>query len=208
MGKKLVHNKKNPILIILGFVFTISGALVWSSVRIYNVTPFIAQENIEVPVFTRPALERGIGEPVRIKIPSIAVDAAIEKVALTTDGSMDVPKNPFETGWYELGPRPGETGSAAIAGHVDWVNGATAVFADLYKVKPGDTIGVQDDKGTDISFVVREIRIFGATADATDVFISNDGRSRLNLITCSGAWNKSIQQYSERLVVFAEKVME
>jgi LPXTG-site transpeptidase (sortase) family protein len=146
-----------------------------------------------------------IGVPVRIRIPSIGLDAAIEKVALTADGFMDVPVDPLNTGWYELGPRPGETGSATISGHVNWINNPVAVFADLHNVKSGDRIIVQDDNGAFISFVVREIRSYDAEADAVDVFTSNDGKAHLNLITCDGVWDKVAKSYSQRLVIFTDK---
>ncbi|MCR4256688.1 MAG: class F sortase [Candidatus Uhrbacteria bacterium] len=148
------------------------------------------------------------GLPVRIKIPSIGVDAPIKGVALASDGSMDVPKRPFETAWYERGARPGEAGTATIAGHVDWVNGADAVFADLHKVMPGDTISVQNDLGVYTSFVVRLLREYDAKEDASDVFYSYDGKSHLNLVTCSGAWDPSKKEFSKRLVVFADMVVE
>ena len=153
-------------------------------------------------------IKQRIGEPMRLKIPSIAVDAEVERVALASDGSMEAPAQPLDTAWYSLGPRPGEIGSATIAGHVDWKYGATAVFANLRKLKPGDTITVQDDKGTNISFVVRFSRNYDAAADATEVFFSDDGKAHLNLSTCSGAWNKKTKQYDHRLVVFADREME
>jgi LPXTG-site transpeptidase (sortase) family protein len=155
-----------------------------------------------------PVARVSVGVPVRIKIPSIALDAAIEKVALAADGSMDVPKQPLDAAWYELGPRPGEAGSAAVAGHVDWLRGASAAFTDLHEVRPGDKIAVLDDTGAIVSFVVRESRRYDAAADAIDVFSSNDGKAHLNLITCDGAWDKRAKQYSERLVVFADREKE
>jgi len=160
------------------------------------------------PTASASAVHINTGAPVRITIPSIAVDAAIERVTLAADGSMDVPKRSLDAAWYALGPRPGETGSATIAGHVDWVNGAAAVFADLHMLRAGDKIMVEDDGGGVISFVVRESRKYDAAADATNVFASNDGKAHVNLITCAGAWDKSTQQYSERLVVFTDKVTE
>jgi sortase (surface protein transpeptidase) len=153
-------------------------------------------------------VEEGTGAPVRLMISSIGVDAPIERVALTPAGSMDVPKHPLDVGWYMLGPRPGEIGSATLAGHVDWFGGATAVFANLHKVKPGDTITVQDDRGETVSFVVREIREYAAAAAATDVFISSDGQAHLNLITCFGQWDTQARQYSHRLVVFTDKKID
>jgi LPXTG-site transpeptidase (sortase) family protein len=148
------------------------------------------------------------GLPVRLKIPGINVDSAIESVGLTSDGAVGIPKDPNNAAWYNVGPRPGEIGSAVITGHVNWYFGATGVFADLHKVKPGDKITVLDDKGSIISFVVREIRNYDAAADAIDVFYTNDGKSHLNLITCEGVWNKIKRQYSERLVVFTDKETE
>lgn len=145
------------------------------------------------------------GLPVRLKIPGIGVDSVIEHVGLTSDGAVGIPKDPDNAAWYNLGPLPGEVGSAVITGHVNWYYGATGVFANLHKLMPGDTIDVLDDKGKIISFVVRESRSYDAAADATDVFFSNDGKAHLNLITCEGVWDRSAQQYTKRLVVFADK---
>jgi len=153
-----------------------------------------------------PELEQAsTGLPVRLKIPGINVDSAVEEVGLTPQGAVGVPKDPANAAWYDLGPRPGDNGSAVITGHVNWYYGATGVFANLHNMKPGDKIAVLDDKGTVISFVVRESRSYDAEADATDVFNSNDGKAHLNLITCEGVWNKYVRQYSKRLVVFADK---
>lgn len=165
-------------------------------------------ETIAAIGFVPPPSEPRVGAPTRITIPSIAVDASVEEVALTKGGAMEVPKRPFDVAWYGLGPRPGETGSAAIAGHVDWLDGTDAVFADLHKVKAGDTITVHDDEGKATSFVVRESRRYEAGAEARDVFASSDGKAHLNVITCAGAWDKRAGQYTKRLVVFADKASE
>ncbi len=153
----------------------------------------------------QPASPRIVDIPVRILIPAIGVSAAIEPVAVAPDGSMDVPSTPFNTAWFKLGPPPGETGSAVIAGHVNWKNGQPAVFANLHKLMPGDKITIQDDQGKIIPFVVRESKTLDANADATEVFVSQDGRKHLNLITCKGAWNQAAQSFTERLVVFADR---
>jgi len=186
-------------------------ALVWHGVlavtgkAVLTVAPASrSAETAALSAAGQPAGE-SVGIPTRIMIPSIAVDALIEQVALKKDGSMDVPEHPLDAAWYALGPRPGEAGSAAIDGHVDWLHGATGVFADLHKVKPGDTITVRDEKGVDIPFVVRATRTYDAAADARDVFISSDGKAHLNIITCDGKWDKSAGQYTKRLVVFADE---
>lgn len=156
-----------------------------------------------------PALEqRSVGVPTRLKIPGLNLEAAVEHVAIAADGSMDVPKLPFDVAWYELGARPGETGSAVIAGHLNWKGGAKAIFSDLDKLKPGDHVMVENDQGVVISFIVKRSETYDANANATDIFTSNDGKARLNLITCSGEWNKETDAYSQRLVVFTEQIPE
>jgi len=147
-----------------------------------------------------------VGVPVRIKLPRIRVNAVIRSVGLTSNGSMDVPVLPRDAAWYKLGPRPGEKGSAVISGHINWWHGATGVFQNLHALKQGDMIAVQDEKGTVTSFVVRAIRELAQNQDASGVFYSYDNKSHLNLVTCSGVWVRGIQQYSKRLVVFADKV--
>lgn len=145
------------------------------------------------------------GLPVRLKIPVINVNAAIEYVGLTPQGAVDVPKKSSNVAWFDLGARPGNNGSAIITGHINWYTDASGVFANLHKLKPGDKITVQDNQGLLVSFVVRESRVYDAAADVIEVFNSNDGKAHLNLITCDGLWNKLSQQYSQRLVVFADK---
>lgn len=143
--------------------------------------------------------------PARLKIPSINVDASIEYVGLTSAGAMDAPKGPNEVAWFNLGPRPGEEGSAVVAGHMGWKNNIPAVFDNLHKLRIGDKVSVEDENGVNITFVVREIRTYGKDEVAPDVFGSSDGKAHLNLITCAGAWNKTEKTRSERFVVFTDK---
>lgn len=142
---------------------------------------------------------------VRLKIPIINVNATVEYVGLNSDGSMDAPEGPASVGWYMLGPKPGEVGYSVIAGHSGWKDGIPAVFDDLYKLKIGDKVYVENNSGTTITFVVREIKKYDPESDASNVFVSTDGRSHLNLITCTGIWDEITKSRSERLVVFADR---
>lgn len=145
------------------------------------------------------------GLPVHLEIPVISVEAPVEYVGLTSGGEMDVPKGPLDVAWYNLGPRPGKIGSAAIAGHFGYKNGKPSVFDNLHKLQKGDKVLIKDDKGVTITFVVREIQSFDPNADASSVFGSNDGKSHLNLITCEGIWDNVAKGYPKRLVVFTDK---
>lgn len=149
------------------------------------------------------APERGM--PVRLSIPSINVDAAVDSVGMTADGAMDIKKNQDLVAWYNLGPRPGNIGNAVIAGHYGWEDGKGSVFNDLHSLKVGDRVSVGDDKGELVSFIVRGSQSYDPAADATTIFRSYDNKAHLNLITCEGAWNAKRQTYSSRLVVFTDK---
>jgi len=139
------------------------------------------------------------------RIPKIKVDTRVEYVGLTEDGAMDVPKGPADVGWYSLGTRPGEVGSAVVAGHRGWKQGKTAVFDDLDKLRKGDKVEVEDDTGKIISFVVTKIRTYDWDAYAPEVFTSTEGR-HLNLVSCVGDWDKKTKSSTKRLVVFTDIV--
>ena len=146
--------------------------------------------------------------PTRLVIPKINIDAAIEDVGLTPQGAMAVPAGPADVAWFDLGPRPGEDGSAVIAGHEGWKDGIAAVFDDLGKLRIGDKVYVEDEQNATTTFVVREIRTYDQYADASSVFDSSDGKAHLNLITCEGVWNAAQKSYSGRIVIFSDKAGE
>lgn len=170
--------------------------------RVMEKTP--SAEMIEHLVFG----DRQIGLPVRLVIPKINVAATVLSLGLTPTGAMDAPATPDDVAWFDQGPRPGEIGSAVISGHFGWKNGQAAVFDDLHKLAAGDNIFLEDERGVRTAFVVRELRKLKEHDDAGAVFGVDDDRAHLNLITCGGVWNKTKKSYSDRLVVFADKVDE
>ena len=155
-----------------------------------------------------PAEEVHYGLPLRLVISKINTSSSIESVGLTTQGAMDVPKLIENVAWFKLGVHPGEIGSAVISGHYGWKNKKVSAFDKLHLLKKGDVILVEDENGVVISFVVSEIKIYAWQADSKEVFISSDGKSHLNLIACAGKWDKVAQTYSDRLVVFTDKVLQ
>jgi sortase (surface protein transpeptidase) len=82
------------------------------------------------------------------------------------------------------------------------------MFDKLINIRVGDKIYVKDENGNISVFVVVKSKVYGENDDASQVFHSNDGKIHLNLITCSGDWNKEKQSYSDRLVIFADRSPE
>jgi LPXTG-site transpeptidase (sortase) family protein len=90
-------------------------------------------------------------------------------------------------------------------GHIGYKAGSA--FDNLSKLRLGDKLYVEDDRGIVTSFVVREIKKYNAKDDASAVFVSSDGKSHLNLVTCAGIWNRISKRYSQRLVIFTDKII-
>ena len=142
--------------------------------------------------------------PVRLIIPAIAINAPVEGIGTQSNGDLATPaQNPWEdVGWYNLGPHPGERGSAVIDGHLDRPGGYPAVFWRLRDLHVGDEVLVKNNSGKTLRFQVTRIALYAPQdAPIQDIF-GNWGGTYLNLITCAGDWIPSQHQTNLRLVVY------
>lgn len=146
-----------------------------------------------------------IGMPSHLRIPSIGVDAVVERIGLTATKAVEVPKGHGHVGWYTLGARPGNRGTAVIDGHFARKTSGWAVFNDLYKLRKGDAVSIQDSNGNTINFVVQSSRVYDLNARPSEVYVSSSG-SHLNLVTCAGVWINALHGFNKRLVVFTDLV--
>src|SRR6266702_5905444 len=140
----------------------------------------------------------------RLLIPAIGVNAPIESVGVRPNATMETPRqSPWnDVGWYNAGPRPGERGSAVIAGHLDRPGGNPAVFWRLRDLRLGDTMLVLDAHGKTLLFHVTPIMFYPPqVAPVQDIF-GNTAGSFLNLSTCAGDWIPTQHQTAQRLVVY------
>lgn len=177
------------------------GLFVVTAVHAFAYAPPFRQPN------PAPRSSGNLGaEPVHILIPSIGVDAYVEKLGLTTSGNMAAPASYSDAGWYEFGPLPGSPGSAVIAGHVDNGLGFAGVFKHLDALQPGDTITLVAADGLMRAFVVSELRTYPYTAVPDAMLFATSGSPRLVLITCAGSLLYLKRTYDHRLVVFAQPV--
>lgn len=164
----------------------------------------LPQEVQKVAAFTPTATPTPpVARPVTLSIPKLNIHAAIESVGMDTTGRMAVPKGVGNTGWYNLGPKPAQAGNAVIDGHFDTPTGAPSVFYSLGTLKKGDTISVTDATNKTYNFTVNRVTSFAdSNFPIAEVFgLSNT--KNLNLITCSGTWDKIAHNYSNRTVVFS-----
>jgi Sortase domain len=118
---------------------------------------------------------------------------------------MDVPSNPGEAGWYDLGPTPGELGPAVIAGHVTW-NLQRAVFFRLGDLRRGDRLRVVRRDGLTGVFEVRLVRRFPKVSFPTKAVFGTIDYAGLRVITCGGTYDYSTHRYRDNIVVFARLI--
>ncbi|WP_285768045.1 sortase [Peribacillus sp. SI8-4] len=141
--------------------------------------------------------------PTHVTIPSIEVDASIEQVGLLETGEMAAPSTEDGVAWFEPGAKPGAKGNAILAGHVDSKTGP-AIFYHLKDLETGDEITVTDKQGTKLTFVVKKKKSYPRDkAPLNEIFGYSKGR-QLNLITCTGTFDRSKGTHQERLVVYTE----
>ncbi|MGC5022904.1 class F sortase [Micromonospora sp. DT47] len=154
-----------------------------------------------VPVLSR-------SEPVRIDIPAIGVRADLVPVAGDPNGTLEVPPldRPTVAGWYRPGASPGEAGNAVIVGHVDTRDGP-AIFFNLGRLRPGDTVRVTRADGRVVSFAVDGVGAYSKKSFPTAMVYGPGGAgAALRLVTCGGRFDERARDYSDNIVVRATAV--
>ena len=140
--------------------------------------------------------------PVSIGIPRLHVSSHLEDLGVDDDGVMEVPAEPANAGWYDLGPSPGALGPAVVAGHVTW-NQAPAVFFRLAELRPGDVVQVTRTDDVVAVFEVTRVERYPKTAFPTEVVFGAIDHAGLRLITCGGDYEQSARRYTDNVVAFA-----
>jgi sortase (surface protein transpeptidase) len=143
--------------------------------------------------------------PVRLVVPTIGVDADVVELGLQEDGTMEVPTDFAQTGWFRPGPKPGRVGPAVIAGHVDDRSGP-AVFFRLTELSTGDRIEVHGADGELVVFAVTGTEQHPKDAFPTDRVYAGTPGPELRLITCGGEFDRGARSYRDNVIVYAERV--
>jgi sortase family protein len=149
----------------------------------------------------KPSAAHGKGDPCRIAIPSIHVDAKVIRLGLNPDGTLEVPTDFSLTGWWAGGTQPGEAGPAVVVGHIDSKSGP-AVFYRLRKLKPGAMVKIWRAGESMVRY-----RVTGMTEVPKNDFPSKRvygdlSYPGLRLVTCGGAFNSAIGHYVDNIIVF------
>jgi hypothetical protein len=147
---------------------------------------------------------RATPDPVRVDIPRIGVSSSLDRLGREPDGTVETPPltRGAVAGWYALGPRPGDPGSAVILGHVDSKRGP-AVFFRLRELRRGDEVRVGRADGSVLRFVVERTEQFDKQRFPTDDVYYPTLTPGLRLVTCGGLFDYSTDRYRSNIIVFA-----
>lgn len=197
-GPKTFPYKK---LLLVNIVFVGLVAL-----SLWQVNTRDSQRNVELPMPPEVTTAVSTTSPVKLIIPSIGVDAEIQRVGKTSDGKMAVPTNFTDVGWYKLGFYPGTVGNAVIAGHLDNGKGTPAVMNNLSDLRIGEKVYVTNKEGQTLQFVVTGMSLYDYNNAPLDMIFGSSTKAHLNLITCDGVWDDKKKNYDKRLVVFTDFV--
>lgn len=142
--------------------------------------------------------------PVALTIPSIDVDSpTLVDLGKEADGSLEVPRDYGQAGWFTDGPAPGQFGPAVIAGHVDSKKGP-GVFYRLGALNPGATVSVTRADGSTARFAVDKVERYRKDEFPTvAVYADTTHRSELRLITCGGTFDSRTGHYVDNVVAYA-----
>ncbi|KGN38329.1 hypothetical protein N803_10050 [Knoellia subterranea KCTC 19937] len=122
--------------------------------------------------------------PMSMSVPAIDVSGRLRRIA-AVNGVVNPPSGTLAwvSGYNRV--RPGEIGTAVVAGHV--VHGKSPdVFYHLQNIDRGDRITVWDSDGKPVVYTVTKTRVANKTEVSRDsaVWGANSSVRRLALITC------------------------
>jgi LPXTG-site transpeptidase (sortase) family protein len=160
---------------------------------------FMPNPDAELP--TTPVGAWGVA-PIKLMIPALGVEAAVEAVGQDPDGAMSAPTDPDEVAWYQLGPGMGVPGNVVFAGHVNWA-GRLRVFGQIDQLDMGDVIQVIDAQGRGFQYAVESTRLVRAEGAPLDEIFEQPDQPVVTLITCGGEYVPSRREYLDRVIVRA-----
>ncbi|MEW1871776.1 class F sortase [Streptomyces caelestis] len=142
-------------------------------------------------------------EPTTLRVPRVSLDARVMGVGVQDDGTVEIPDDAEQVGWYRYGPAPGAlAGSAVLIGHVDDRTGDLGAFAKLYGVRKGDDVTVVREDAPPVRYEVTAREVVDKDRLPDEVF-RRHGRPVLTLVTCAPPYDRERGGYQRNLLVYA-----
>jgi hypothetical protein len=202
-----------PWLVAGVILVLVAGGCLWAGLRGHEVplAPPVASKSVPPTVIKRtsskpltiPVVARSI--PVALSVPAIGLWVGLSTLGLNPDGTVQVPTDIQQPGWYRLGPTPGQVGSAVILGHVDSYQGP-AVFFELRTLQVGDVVHVMLADDVVVNFSVTAVAMYLKDQFPDQLVYGPHGNSALQLVTCGGTFDSQTGHYLSNVVVYTSLV--
>lgn len=144
-----------------------------------------------------------------LTIATVGVQAApVLPVGVAPSGEMEAPDGIHEVGWYSKSASPADdSGALLLDGHVG-LEGQSAVFKELHRLKTGSIIKLTAQDGSTYSYEVYHVEQMALEdVDMRKMLRSvNPSKQGLNIITCAGEYDATRRTYDDRVLVYAVKV--
>ncbi|MFA6982072.1 MAG: class F sortase, partial [Patescibacteria group bacterium] len=153
----------------------------------YRGDTLLPKEEVQTPVEKKPEisvfknkLDPIYGNPSRLYIPDVSIDAKIIEIGTDEEGSLEAPSLWGELGWYKKSARTGQTGNLIVDGHYDDNFGRPAAFWSLKNLELDAKVYLVDSYGRVYTYKVREVFFLDiADPNRLDVLESEEGKSSL-----------------------------
>jgi sortase (surface protein transpeptidase) len=141
---------------------------------------------------------------VALRIPDLGIDAPIVAAGTAAaDGGLELPADTTSVAWFRDGARPGASGSAVLAAHVDH-DGREGVFFWLSRLPAGAAVEIAFADGTAARFVTTAdaVQLPKASLPIDEVF-RRGGPPVVTLVTCGGPFDGTARSYEDNTIVTA-----
>ena len=144
---------------------------------------------------------RQLPAPTRFEIDRLEISMRVRPVGVATDGQMALPPSPADMGWYEYGPRPGDTEGRHRPRRPPRHAGLRhRPSRALERLRKGDLLTVRSGSTVRRYRVTQVTRLEKEGLDLEAIF-DRTGPARLHVVTCGGRFDPATRTYEENLVV-------
>ena len=150
-------------------------------------------------------LPKKVASPRRLSIPALSIDTKIYSVGLDKRKNVVIPEDIRRVGWYRLGVPPGvNRGNAVIVGHRDGSGYRRGAFYSLGSMRPGQVVTIRTSGKRDLRYRVISTKSLLKKRLPYEKYFAVDGKHRLVLISCGGAYDRNNGGYQDNVIVTAE----
>ena len=202
-------NRRTPLVLLLALATILLTDAAVVDARHRAVAADLAADLGVGQVMGRPvevrAVRPRVPRPIALSISRLGISSSLIDLSKTRRGTLEVPKDYGQAGWYSGSARPGDLGPSVLVGHIDSRNGP-GVFYRLGDLRHGDVVRITRADRSVASFRVTRMVQVAKSRFPTQAVYGSTGKAGLRLITCGGQFDRASGHYLSNTIVFASYV--